>query len=113
MARTMHRSNVINGCGNNAVKIPKMIQQSPCQWFDILPWNGAKQHQFQHFVIGQGIRTPLHEPVAQPFAMILDIGWQTRPLGQGKLCCASANRGNWESVSWVMPHVCQSWLTKI
>ena len=37
---------------------------------DVLPWDGAEQQEFQHFVVWQGCGATLHEAGAQAFPMV-------------------------------------------
>jgi len=74
-----HRAQPRDGRGDDAVEIAECIQKRAGKRFYVLPGDGTKQHQLQQLVIWHGLGAALHEPRAQPGAMVADIGWQPPP----------------------------------
>ena len=60
--------------GDDAIEIAERIKKQPRQRLYVLPGNGAKQDQFQHFIIRQRRSTPIAKAGAQAAAMAAACG---------------------------------------
>ena len=71
------------GGGDHAAEVAERVQQQPGEGFDVLPWDRPEQQEFEQFVVGHGGGPAVHEPGAQAFAVVGDVGGQLAGQGFG------------------------------
>ncbi len=74
VADTFDLAELIEGCGDDAVEIAEVVEQRAGEWLNVLPWDGAKEDEFEEFIIRNRLRAAVQEPFPKAFAVVFDVG---------------------------------------